>query len=59
MSSNVQYVDFRMSDIRILQQMRKQAHLTGNLRPLEGPLFLRSKMILCRFSTTILQVPVQ
>ncbi|NVP54841.1 hypothetical protein [Mycoplana rhizolycopersici] len=60
MSSNVQHVDFRMSDIRILQIMLKQAHyLTQNLRPLEGPHFLRSQMILGRFLTTILRVPVQ
>ncbi len=60
MSSNVQHVDFRMSDIRILQKMLKQAdYLTENLRPLKGPLFPRSKMILRRFLTTILQVPVQ
>ncbi|PTM91963.1 hypothetical protein C7449_1088 [Mycoplana dimorpha] len=52
MSSNVQHVDFRTSDIRIIREMlAKAGYVTARLMPLTGPLHQASKSVLRRFMT--------
>lgn len=52
MSSNVQYVDFRTSDSRILREMLKKAgYVTARLKPLNGTLHHPSQTMLRRFMT--------
>lgn len=56
MSSNVQQVDFRTSDIRILREMLKKAdYVTAKLKPLTGPLQHPSQSVLRRFMAGTMQ----
>lgn len=56
MSSNIQHVDFRTSDTRILQDMLKKAgYVTAQLKPLPGPLQHSSQSVLRRFISATMQ----
>lgn len=60
MSSNVQYVDFRTKDTRILQEMLKKAgYITANIKPLAGNQSLASRSVLRRFMAGVMQEPVK
>ena len=62
MSSNVQYVDFRTKETRILQEMLKRAgYVTANIRPLTGNQSIASRSVLRRFmaGVMVMQDPVK
>ncbi len=60
MPSNIQHVDFRTSDIRILREMLKKAgYITAKLKPLPGPLNHPSQSVLRRFMIGTMQEPAK
>ncbi|HVK91836.1 MAG TPA: hypothetical protein VM468_10620 [Mycoplana sp.] len=55
MSSNIQYVNFRSHETRMLRDMLKNAgYKTSNLKPLLGPQWDRSQTLLQRFMSGVL-----
>ncbi len=49
MSSNIQFVNFHINNRILNQMMAKAGYVTLRMKPLSGPLFQQSKIILENF----------
>lgn len=55
MSSNIHLVDFHSSNRILNQMMAKAGYVTLRMKPLSGPLFHQSKLVLQNFMTGVMR----
>ncbi|QWK81507.1 hypothetical protein [Ochrobactrum sp. BTU1] len=55
MSSNVSLVEFQISNRILNKMMLKAGYVTSKMRPLPGPLFHQSSLILANFMSGVMR----
>ncbi|MCX2697564.1 MULTISPECIES: hypothetical protein [Ochrobactrum] len=54
MPSNIHHVDFHMSNRILRQMMSKASYVTFKMKPLSGPLFQQSQLVLQNFMSGVI-----